>query len=766
MRPYQNKLDDTSITIDRFGGINRKKSVGAGEFESAVNLSSDEYPCLMPRKSYDRFLFNKYALQWQNNNKFYALYPAIPYEDVIDPNSYYKHFDNETEYDEWKRTEMSYGYWRVTVGSKAYEVYVDEEIRESEIKSYILTQGLVSVELPDMPYFKNPVCTNISQQTVICDELHGMLVVEYTENKGADGTITPTIEVNKISQSFITKNTTTTSNSVTQISGGDFCHTRILFDNGDRILGCIYAVGSEGLEDICNPNKDMYADYLIAYGDSQSELGSAWFRRTNKRTIERVDHLIYRYWYKGEKSKFNTGDYLHFTNHAPYQVNNNTYGSFSELDGWHEISGVRWYDGGYGYVQFTDFPMSYRLMNMINTFYLLAPSQRIDDDYGKGGSSKNLGLYWADGFTISRDAPENVGFMCTSNNRVWCNNGQNEIMCCSQGNPYSWYKYEGTVLDSYAVTVGGDGSFTGCIEYGYPMFFKNDEVFRVSGTRPSNYQVDKYSMRGVKNGCHNSLAIVNDALYYQSKDGIYKYAGTTPVCISDRVYQGAWEKGYACKYRDKYYICVYERISSNKASQKLYSYDTQTGIWHEESFASGNVIAIMPGNFRNREEEAITIVTDYTNAEKDISTLLKIEDNSGWIPDTVGEKTAEEKAFRYYGAYTLSTYPEARYSEESTVEWECITGDLLYAYNEHKYLKRLFVTAELDKASSLSVYVEYDRCGRWEKMSTVTAERLNTYRLYVPNLNRCESFKIKLKGRGNAVIHSIDTEFEIGSDYE
>lgn len=758
MRPYQYPLNDSSITIDKFGGINRKKSIGAGEFESAINLCSDEYPCLMPRRSYDRFLFNKYALQWKNNNMYYALYPAIPYEEYDKTLK----FATEEDYEEWRDTETNLGYYRVLIADQAYEVHLQAStVEKSPLKSYILAQGFASVDLPDMPYFKNPVCTNISQQTVICDEINGMLVVDYDGDTGQ-------ISCTKVSDSYVVKNKTNegqTNEDRIQITGGDFSHLRILYTDGTEIAEITPLICSEAeINDKFSDPSPIAENDLVAYGDSASSIGTVYFRKQNGMPV-RVDEIMYRYWYVGAQ-KFKAGDYLYFSNHHAFEEDKRNGGAnknqFTAFDGWHEVSKVdqTLKDGVpiAAHLTIIEPPKAYSLMRLFGVVKKWNPKQRENDNIN------GLGIYWADGFTIERKAPEKANLLCTSNNRVWCNNGPNEIMCCAQGNPYVWYKYEGTALDSYAVTVGGDGSFTGCIEYGFPMFFKNDEVFRVTGTRPSNYQVDKYSMRGVKNGCHNSLAIVNDALYYQSKDGVYRYAGSTPVCISDKIYRGAWEKGYACRYRDKYYICVYERISDDKGEQKLYSFDTMTGIWHEESFASGNVIALLPGNFRIREEEALTIVTDYTNAENDISTVL-IEDNSGWILDTATEDV-EERKFRYYGAYTLSTYPYARYSEEDAVEWECTTGDLLHAYNEHKYLKRVFVSAELDKGSSLSVYVEYDRCGRWEKMSTVTAERLNTYRLYTANLNRCESFKIKLKGKGNATIHSINTEFEIGSDYE
>ena len=87
----------------------------------------------------------------------------------------------------------------------------------------------------------------------------------------------------------------------------------------------------------------------------------------------------------------------------------------------------------------------------------------------------------------------------------------------------------GTSQDSYAVTVGSDGDFTGCIAHlGYVLFFKEDIIHKMYGTKPENFQLSTTHVRGVERGSEQSLAIVNETLYYKSRDGVCGYDGSLP----------------------------------------------------------------------------------------------------------------------------------------------------------------------------------------------------------------------------------------------
>lgn len=85
-------------------------------------------------------------------------------------------------------------------------------------------------------------------------------------------------------------------------------------------------------------------------------------------------------------------------------------------------------------------------------------------------------------FRCERRTPD-FTFACEANNRVWgCQYGDqysmdgsyvNQLMACALGDPRNWETYDQVSTDSYAVSLGSDGAFTGAIGLnGVPCFFK------------------------------------------------------------------------------------------------------------------------------------------------------------------------------------------------------------------------------------------------------------------------------------------------------
>ncbi len=85
-----------------------------------------------------------------------------------------------------------------------------------------------------------------------------------------------------------------------------------------------------------------------------------------------------------------------------------------------------------------------------------------------------------------RTCPE-MDFVVEKDNRLWgCSSADHEIYCCKLGDPTNWRAYQGVATDSYAVTVGTPGPFTGAAVSGSAViFFKENCLHRVYGTQPS-----------------------------------------------------------------------------------------------------------------------------------------------------------------------------------------------------------------------------------------------------------------------------------------
>ena len=100
--------------------------------------------------------------------------------------------------------------------------------------------------------------------------------------------------------------------------------------------------------------------------------------------------------------------------------------------------------------------------------------------------------------TARRRVPR-LEYVTENANRVWgCNSEENVIYSCKLGDPTNWYSYRGIASDSYAVNVGSDGPFTGAATcMGYVLFFKENCLHKLYGSRPADYQLVSVQCRGV-----------------------------------------------------------------------------------------------------------------------------------------------------------------------------------------------------------------------------------------------------------------------------
>ena len=142
--------------------------------------------------------------------------------------------------------------------------------------------------------------------------------------------------------------------------------------------------------------------------------------------------------------------------------------------------------------------------------------------------------------SIKRTVPQ-MDYICESQNRLWgCyygNDGEqslNEIYCCALGDFKNWRQYMGLSTDSWTASVGSDGPWTGAVNYlGYPTFFKEDRIHRVSISAYGAHQINETACRGVQKGSGKSLVVVNETLLYKSRSDICAYQGGFPSSISD-----------------------------------------------------------------------------------------------------------------------------------------------------------------------------------------------------------------------------------------
>ena len=130
---------------------------------------------------------------------------------------------------------------------------------------------------------------------------------------------------------------------------------------------------------------------------------------------------------------------------------------------------------------------------------------------------------------MERRVPD-LEYLTECDNRVWgCSSSENVIYACKLGDPTNWFSYRGIAADSYAVTVGSDGPFTGAATcMGYALFFKENTLHKLYGSKPSDFQLSSLRCRGVARNAARSLCVLNETLYYLSPDGVMAWDGRHP----------------------------------------------------------------------------------------------------------------------------------------------------------------------------------------------------------------------------------------------
>lgn len=322
--------------------------------------------------------------------------------------------------------------------------------------------------------------------------------------------------------------------------------------------------------------------------------------------------------------------------------------------------------------------------------------------------------------TITREMPD-MDFVIESQNRLWgCKYGMNEdgdtvneIYCSKQGDFKNWTCYMGLSTDSYFAACGTDGAFTGAVTHlGYPVFFKEGFMHKVYGNFPANYQIQTTACRGVQKGCHNSLAIVNEVLYYKSRTGVMAYDGSLPTEVSYALGDASYDSAVACGHGNKYYVSM-----RDQEKYHLFVYDTKKGLWHKED----NTQVDMFCSCRNE--------------------LYFVPHESGEIKTVFGSGTVDD----------------------APVKWMAETGVLAISSPDKKYISRLNVRMALELGARVHFYIQYDSSGEWEHAYSMTGNALRAFSTPI-RPKRCDHMKLRIVGEGDAKIYSITKTIEQGSD--
>lgn len=323
-------------------------------------------------------------------------------------------------------------------------------------------------------------------------------------------------------------------------------------------------------------------------------------------------------------------------------------------------------------------------------------------------------------FIVERKVPD-LAYITECNNRLWgCSADGHKIYCCKLGDVKNWNCFRRMSTDSWAATIGSDGKFTGAITFlGYPMFFKEDSLIKISVSPAGAHQTKETRCRGVQKGSERSLSILNETLYYKSTTSVCGYNGSLPYSISDNFGDERYYDAVGGTVGDRYYISM--RDSKNK--YHMFVYDAKNGIWCKEDNTEALFFC------RNKDDLYFIDAKDKT-----------MKSVRGTLPYDLSESATEGK-----------------------FEWFAESGNVGYTSPDNKYVGRINLRITLELGTNVDFYLQYDSSGVWEHKFNMSGKGTRTFSVpIIPR--RCDHFKYKILGKGGCKIHSVTKTIEEGSD--
>lgn len=310
--------------------------------------------------------------------------------------------------------------------------------------------------------------------------------------------------------------------------------------------------------------------------------------------------------------------------------------------------------------------------------------------------------------TISRTVPD-LDFICESNYRLWGTHG-NTIYSSKFSDPFNFKVFDGLSSDSYAIEVGSEGEFTGCIPYSsHICFFKENTLHKLYGTKPSNFQITTVNIYGVQSGSEKSMQIVNEQLLYKGVGGVYSYTGGVPELISEKFGNKRYSEAVACCDGEKYHISMRQGDTWN-----MFTYDVLKNIWLREDNTHAVDMAFYDGKVY------------YLDAEGGLYYI---------------DKTADR----------------------NDIEWGATFCTMHETMNERKGYSKFHLRMDLSAGAWIAVDIKTDNDLQWRQIYTTHNEKAKTVSIpIIPT--RCDSIDIRLRGKGKCTIKTFIREFTVGSD--
>ena len=329
--------------------------------------------------------------------------------------------------------------------------------------------------------------------------------------------------------------------------------------------------------------------------------------------------------------------------------------------------------------------------------------------------------------TVERIAPD-LDFICALDNRVWgCSSKTHSVHASKLGDASNWEVFQGVSTDSYQAVLPSPGEFTGAsADLGSVIFFKEEEIIRLYGSKPANFQLISYKMPGIEKGSSASLAYSESMLFYKGLSGVYVYDGSMPESVSAFLGANRYKNAKAGAVNGKYYIAM----EDVQGKQKLFVYDTHSGAWYRENSESIRY-------FARSGDELYFACTD--------GKTYSVNGGGLWFDKNE----------------VLSTHLAL---SEKNVAWLAETGWIRLDEPEKQYVSALHIRFSMGTNASFTVYVQYSGEMFKRKIGEFSGKaEMQTRMLAVP-VKRCDSARIRLEGTGETVITQMIKTYRTGSE--
>lgn len=380
-----------------------------------------------------------------------------------------------------------------------------------------------------------------------------------------------------------------------------------------------------------------------------------------------------------------------------------------------------------------------------------------------------------------------LDYVCEYNNRLWgCSSEDHEIYCSKLGDPKNWRSYRGIASDSFAATVGTAGDFTGCIAYnGTVLFFKEEGVHKLYGTDPQNFQIDWYPMRGVQKGSEKSMVVLNEFLFYKSRDAICAYDGSQPAAISDVFGDKMYYDAVAGRYGDKYIVSLKrketrEEHEKDPRTKKVYNHVYPQDVDMEEVWYPGEWHPKCRESYEYEHDRFETYAYDTRERvwmkEDDVRiNWFGMTDGACWIINGDNQLQAISKEIIYWSVfpqdvsmenvwYPGAWYPNCKMVEtvENIINWSITTGDLGMDIPNEKFVTGFVIRMELAYDAMAKIEVEYDKDLNWREVVKIFGAKKRSYDLPIPVV-RHDYMRLRISGHGEVRLYSITKKLQEGS---